>query len=193
MEVVNAGRRFVTEEAKQNSAPDADKTSRDDGPEHSWEGDYRPMSREAAQRPVQTHVDPLQTEFLFRLADALNTTLDLKTLLERTASLVRAVIDYKIFAILLINDRTHDLRMRFQIGHKPEIERMRIPVGHGIVGQVAQTRQPMLLNDVRQAENYIDANPEVRSELAVPLITKNRVIGVIDIQAEQLDYFKPEH
>jgi len=193
MEVVSAGRRFVTEEAKPKPAPEAQSTTRDDGPEHSWEGDYRPVSREAAQRPVQTHVDPLQTEFLFRLADALNTTLDLKTLLERTASLVRAVIDYKIFAILLINDRTHDLRMRFQIGHKPEIERMRIRIGNGIVGQVAQTRQPMLLNDVRQAANYIDANPEVRSELAVPLITKNRVIGVIDIQAEQLDYFKPEH
>jgi sigma-B regulation protein RsbU (phosphoserine phosphatase) len=164
-------------------------------PEHAelaWEGDYRPMTAEG-HRPVQAHIEPPQTEFLYRLADTLNTTLDLKTLLERTASLVRAVIDYKIFAILLTNDRTHDLRMRFQIGHKPEIERLRIPVGHGIVGQVAQTRQPMLLNDVRQAANYIDANPDVRSEMAVPLITKNKVIGVIDIQAEQLNYFKPEH
>ena len=145
------------------------------------------------QTPVQARIDPPQTDFLIRLADTLNTTLDLKTLLERTASLVRAVIDYKIFAILLINDRTHDLRMRFQIGHKPEIERLRIRMGHGVVGQVAQSRQPMLLNDVRNTTNYIDANPDVRSELAVPLITKNRVIGVIDIQAEQINYFKPEH
>ncbi|MGB6133417.1 MAG: SpoIIE family protein phosphatase [Acidobacteriaceae bacterium] len=162
--------------------------------EHAgWEGDYRPASPETAQRPTQTYIDPPQTEFLIRLADTLNTTLDLKTLLERTASLVRALIDYKIFAILLVNDRTNDLRMRFQIGHKPEVERLRIHMGQGIVGQVALTRQPMLLNDVRQAANYIDANPEVRSELAVPLITKNRVIGVIDIQAEQLNYFQPEH
>jgi sigma-B regulation protein RsbU (phosphoserine phosphatase) len=138
-------------------------------------------------------VDPLQTEFLIRLADTLNTTLDLRTLLERASSLVRAVIDYKIFAILLINDRTHDLRMRFQIGHRPEVERLRIRMGQGVVGQVAQTRQAMLINDVTQTENYIDANPDVRSELAVPLITKNRVIGVIDIQSEQPNYFKPEH
>ena len=160
--------------------------------EHAWEGDYRPASPGKAQ-PLRTHIDPPQTEFLFRLADTLNTTLDLKTLLERTASLVRAVIDYRIFAILLINDRTHDLRMRFQIGHRPEIERLRIPIGDGVVGQVAQTREPILLNDVRQASNYINANPEVRSEMAVPLITRNRVIGVIDIQAEQLNYFTPEH
>ncbi|HTW49956.1 MAG TPA: SpoIIE family protein phosphatase [Acidobacteriaceae bacterium] len=162
--------------------------------EHVWEGDYRPASGEAP-RPVQAqaYIDVPQTEFLMRLADALNTTLDLKTLLERAAALVRAVIDYRIFAILLVNDRTNDLRMRFQIGHKPEIERLRIRVGHGVVGQVAQTRQPVLLNDVSKVENYIDANPDVRSELAVPLITKNRVIGVIDIQAEQINYFKPEH
>jgi phosphoserine phosphatase RsbU/P len=181
-------RRPVSEE-QQPKAPEAGERA-----ESAYEGDYRPSSGEAPP-PVQAQaqIDVPQTEFLVRLADALNTTLDLKTLLERTAALVRAVIDYKIFAILLINDRTSDLRMRFQIGHKPEIERLRIRMGQGVVGHVAQMRQPILLNDVRNAENYIDANPDVRSELAVPLITKNRIIGVIDIQAEQLNYFKPEH
>lgn len=180
----------MSEDPQQN--PTA-KVPRGEHAEHEWEGDYRPVSPAAPSRPGTVQVDPLQTEFLVRLADTLNTTLDLRTLLERTASLVRAVIDYRIFAILLINDRTHDLRMRFQIGHRPEIERLRIRVGHGIVGQVAQTRQALLINDVSKTENYIDANPDVRSELAVPLITKNRVIGVIDIQSEQLNYFKPEH
>jgi sigma-B regulation protein RsbU (phosphoserine phosphatase) len=171
----------VTEDPQQNPA------------EHGWEGDYRPVSPEASQKPTQVQVDPLQTEFLIRLADTLNTTLDLKTLLERTASLVRAVIDYRIFAILLYNDRTNDLRMRFQIGHRPEIERMRIRMGQGIVGEVAESRQPMLVNDITKVSNYINANPDVRSELAVPLITRNRMIGVIDIQSEQPNYFKQEH
>lgn len=160
--------------------------------EHGWEGDYRPASAQP-RRSSQPHIDPPQTEFLIRLADALNTTLDLKTLLEQTAALVRAVIDYRIFAILLVNDRTQDLRMRFQIGHKPEVERMRIPIGKGIVGEVAQTGQPLLVNDVSKAKNYINVNPEVRSELAVPLIRKNRIIGVIDIQSEQPNYFTQEH
>lgn len=163
-----------------------------DHAEHVWEGDYRPASQ-GARAASQPHIDPPQTEFLIRLADALNTTLDLKTLLEQTAALVRAVIDYRIFAILLVNERTHDLRMRFQIGHKPEVERMRIPVGKGVVGQVAQSRQAILLNDVSKAGNYINVNPEVCSELAVPLIRKNRVIGVIDIQSEQPNYFTQEH
>ncbi len=158
-----------------------------------FEGDYRPAQADAPSARPAVRVEGDQTQFLFRLADALSTTLDLQTMMQRTADLVRAVIDYRIFAILLLNDRTNDLRMRFQIGHKPEIERMRIKLGKGVVGQVALTREAALIPDVRALENYIDANPEVRSELAVPLIVKNRVIGVIDIQSEQHDYFQPEH
>ena len=90
--------------------------------------------------------------YLVQLTDALNTTLDLQTLLNRTSELVRAIIHYRIFAILLLNDRTHELRMRFQIGHTPQVERTRIPMGKGVVGQVALTRQPMLLNDVTRSE-----------------------------------------
>jgi phosphoserine phosphatase RsbU/P len=158
----------------------------------SFEGDYRPSS-EAVLPAGSVKVDPLQTEFLMRLANALNTTLDLQTLMHRTADLVRAVIDYKIFAILLLNERTNDLRMRFQIGHSPEAERLRIRVGKGVVGRAAEHRESILLQDVRLEENYISANPDVRSELAVPLIVKNRVIGVIDLQSEQVGYFQTEH
>jgi sigma-B regulation protein RsbU (phosphoserine phosphatase) len=158
----------------------------------SFEGDYRPAS-EALPVPGSVKVDPLQTEFLMRLANALNTTLDLQTLMHRTADLVRAVIDYKIFAILLLNERTNDLRMRFQIGHTPEVERLKIRVGQGVVGRAAEHREPILVQDVHQEDNYISANPDVRSELAVPLIVKNRVIGVIDLQSEQVGYFQPEH
>ncbi len=158
---------------------------------HTYEGDYRPAS-DAPPRN-EPRVDSLQIDFLTRLADALNTTLDLQTLLHRVADLVRAVIDYRIFAILLLNDRTNELRMRFQIGHTQDAERLRIRMGQGVVGQVAERREAMLINDVSTLSNYIDANPEVRSELAVPLVTKNRVIGVIDIQSEQANYFRPEH
>ncbi|MGC2164328.1 MAG: GAF domain-containing protein, partial [Silvibacterium sp.] len=163
------------------------------GTHEGFEGDYRPSAAAAAPASApQIRVDPIQIEFLARLADTLNTTLDLQTLLKRTADLVRAVIDYRIFAILLVNDRSNDLRMRFQIGHTSEVERLRIKMGQGVVGEVAEQRKAILVNDVTHAENYINANPQVRSELAVPLIVKNRLIGVIDIQAEQIDYFKQE-
>jgi phosphoserine phosphatase RsbU/P len=159
---------------------------------HDLEGDYRP-AEPSSVNPVNARVEPVDPAYLMKLTDTLNTTLDLQTLLNRVSELVRAVINYRIFAIFLVNDRTHELRMRFQIGHTAEVERRRIPVGKGVVGQVALTRQPMLLNEVSTSEFYIPANPEVRSELAVPLIAKNRLIGVIDLESEELGYFRPEH
>jgi len=161
-----------------------------------FEGDYRPANPDnphAHLDPLNVRVEPADVAYLMQLADALNTTLDLQTLLNRTSELVRAVIHYRIFAILLLNERANELRMRFQIGHTPEVERMRFPTGKGVVGQVVLTRQPVLLNDVSTADFYIAANPEVRSELAVPLIVKNRLIGVMDLESEQAGYFRPEH
>jgi sigma-B regulation protein RsbU (phosphoserine phosphatase) len=156
------------------------------------EGINRP-SGSAPLISANPRVEPSDLAYLMKLTDALNTTLDLQTLLNRTSELVRSVINYRIFAIFLLNDRTRELRMRFQIGHTPLVERTRVPVGKGVVGQVALTRQSILLNDVKTSEFYVDANPEVRSELAVPLIAKNRLIGVMDLESTEADYFTPEH
>ncbi len=122
------------------------------------------------------------------------TSLDLDTTVRRVAEVVRKVIDYEIFAILLLNEKTQELRFRFQVGYPPEFaERSRIKVGEGVTGQAAQLRQAVLIDDVTKDPRYIEAVPNVRSELAVPLITKNRVIGVIDIEAREPGYFTEEH
>jgi sigma-B regulation protein RsbU (phosphoserine phosphatase) len=165
-------------------------------PEPEYEGDYRPAAPEnphAYIDPENARIESTDLRYLAQIADTLNTTLDLQTLLNRTSELVRSIIPYRIFSILLINDRTNELRMRFQIGHTPETQRMRFPLGRGVVGQVALSRQPMLINDVTKVEGYIPANPNVCSELAVPLIAKNRLIGVLDLESEQPNFFKPEH
>ena len=131
---------------------------------------------------------------LLDVADVLATSLDLDTTVRRVAEVVRKVIDYEIFAILLLNEKTQELRFRFQVGYPPEFaERTRIKVGEGVTGQAAQLRQAILIDDVTRDPRYIAAVPNVRSELAVPLITKNRVIGVIDIEAREPGYFTEEH
>ena len=77
--------------------------------------------------------------YLLEVADAVNTTLDLNTLLQRVAEMLKQVIDYEIFAILLLNEKTQELRVRFQVGHPPEVaERIRIKVGQGVTGRAVQ-------------------------------------------------------
>jgi phosphoserine phosphatase RsbU/P len=132
--------------------------------------------------------------FMLEVADTLNSTLDLETLLRGVADVVHRIIDYQIFAILLLNEKKQDLRIRFQVGHPPEVaERIRVKVGEGITGRAAQQREAILVNDVTNSEYYIASGAEARSELAVPMISKNRVIGVIDIEATQANYFSEEH
>jgi phosphoserine phosphatase RsbU/P len=135
-------------------------------------------------------VEPL----LLEVADVLATSLDLDTTLRRVAEVVRKVIDYEIFAILLLNEKSQELRFRFQVGYPPEFaERARVKVGEGVTGLAAQSRRAVLVDDVTKDPTYIAAVPNVRSELAVPLITKNRVIGVIDLEARNPGYFNEEH
>jgi sigma-B regulation protein RsbU (phosphoserine phosphatase) len=142
---------------------------------------------------VQTPAVPVEP-LLLEVADVVNTTLDLESTLRRVAELVRRVIDYEIFAILLLNEQRQELYIRFQVGYPPEIaDRLRVKVGQGVTGLAAQSRQTVLINDVTTQNFYIDAIPNVCSELAIPLIVKNRVIGVIDIEAREKGYFTEDH
>jgi sigma-B regulation protein RsbU (phosphoserine phosphatase) len=139
---------------------------------------------------LQIKVEPL----LLEVADVVNTTLDLDTTLRRVAELVRKVIDYRIFAILLLNEKTQELRFRFQVGYSREVaERLKIKVGEGVTGIAAQRREAILVHDVSLDPRYISAVPNVRSELAVPLIVKNRLIGVIDLESPLPNHFTEEH
>jgi phosphoserine phosphatase RsbU/P len=144
----------------------------------------------AVQTELQSRIEPL----LLEVADVVNTTLDLDTTLRRVAELVRKVIDYEIFGILLLNEKTQELYFRFSVGYSREVvERIRVKVGEGVTGAAAQRREAVLVGDVSSDSRYISALPNVRSELAVPLIIKNRLIGVIDIESPQAHHFTEEH
>ena len=148
------------------------------------------MESAAVQTDLQSKVEPL----LLEVADVVNTTLDLDTTLRRVAELVRKVFDYEIFAILLLNEKTQELRIRFNVGYKRELaDKIRIKMGEGVTGLAAQHREAMLVGDVTTDPRYISGVPDVRSELAVPLIVKNKVIGVIDIESPQPNHFTEEH
>src|SRR6266853_2591205 len=150
----------------------------------------KPVNTTASQTERASEVEPL----LLEVADVVNTTLDLETTLKRVAELVRKVIDYEIFAILLLNEQRQELYVRFHVGYPPEVaDRLRVKMGQGVTGRAAQTRQAVLVADATQESFYLEAVPNVHSELAIPLIVKNRVIGVIDIEAREKGYFTEEH
>ncbi len=74
-----------------------------------------------------------------------------------------------------------------QFGEKRDLPRVRL--GEGIVGYAALHREPVLVSDVSQDPRYIRVVPDVRSELAIPLLIKDRCIGVVDLESPELDAF----
>jgi len=133
------------------------------------------------------------TETLATLAEIsleINSSLDLDQVLRKTSELVKRLIDYEIFAVMLVDEESGRLHSRFAIGYSPEVAAsLRIPVGQGITGAAAATHESVRVSDVSKDDRYINAIESVRSELAVPLLYKGRAIGVLDIQSRQLDYF----
>jgi phosphoserine phosphatase RsbU/P len=114
--------------------------------------------------------------------------LDLDELFARIAQLAKRVIDYRTFGILLLNgDGELEMKLAVQYGEKVQVPRVRL--GEGLVGYAALHKEPVMVSDVAQDARYIRIVPDVRSELAIPLLLKDRCIGVVDLESPELDAF----
>jgi sigma-B regulation protein RsbU (phosphoserine phosphatase) len=123
-------------------------------------------------------------DFLLEVSRVTSETLDLAEQLSAIASIVKEVVPYDVFAILLYSERTHNLTIRHAIGHREEVVRsLAIPLGEGIVGTAAARREPVLVEDVTQDSRYLNALDAVRSELAVPMTARGKLVGVLDVQS----------
>ncbi|HCC59098.1 MAG TPA: serine/threonine protein phosphatase, partial [Solibacterales bacterium] len=126
-------------------------------------------------------------DFLLEVAAATSQTLDLDELLANVAQIVRKVLPYELFAILLYNDRNQELRIRYAVGHRLEVvKNVSIALGEGITGAAAARREPILVADVRKDPRYLNALDAVRAELAVPMTARNKLVGVIDVQSTRI-------
>ena len=115
--------------------------------------------------------------------------LDLDELLTRIASLTRRLIDYRTFGIVLVNDETEELEMKMAVRYGEKTEWPRLKVGSGLVGYAALHKQPVLVPDVSADSRYIKVVEDVRSELVIPLLLKDRCIGVFDLESPELAAF----
>src|SRR5437899_5425138 len=119
--------------------------------------------------------------------------LDLDELLQKIAELTNRIVPFDAFAIFLVDYEKQELYLRFAIGHPPDVvKNLRIKIGNGVTGTAAMERRIVVVDDVRTYPRYIEAVKNIRSELAVPLISQNRVVGVLDIQSPEPRYFRED-
>ena len=137
----------------------------------------------------QQRADAEAFETLAEIGREVSALLDLDELLTRLAQLVKRVIDYRTFGILLFDEARGLLEMKVAVQYGEKVEIPAVPPGRGIVGHAALERRPILVPDVSKDPRYIRVVPDVRSELAVPLLLKDRCIGVFDLESPELDAF----
>jgi len=130
---------------------------------------------------------------LYEIGKETSSILDLDALLQRLAEIVKRVIDYEMFGILLLDEEREELVLRKAVNFGAGKERTRLPVSEGLCGAAVRSREPVLVGDVQKDPRYVSLVPETRSELVVPLVVKDRVIGVFDLESPVLDRFTEQH
>ena len=128
-------------------------------------------------------------ETLAEIGRDVASVLDLDELFSRIAQLTKRVIDYRTFGILLVNEERGELEMKLAVHYGEKVDVPRVRLGEGLVGYAALHREPVLVSDVSQDPRYIKLVPDVRSELVIPLLLKDRCIGVVDLESPELDAF----
>ncbi len=137
----------------------------------------------------QQRLDAEAFETLAEIGRDVAALMDLDELLSRIAQLARRVVDYRTFGILLLHEATKELEMKVAVQFGDRVALPKVPLGEGLVGYSALHREPVMVPDVSKDPRYIKVVDDVRSELVVPMLLKDRCIGVFDLESPELDAF----
>ncbi len=126
----------------------------------------------------------------------LTSILELEALLSKVAELVKRIVPYQLFSVLLWNEERQLLEHAFSLQFDERFcQKTDFPLGYGICGTVAALRQPLRVPNVHLDPRYVRCGHEVevRSEMVVPLVFKDRLIGVVDLESTEYNTFTEQH
>jgi sigma-B regulation protein RsbU (phosphoserine phosphatase) len=132
-------------------------------------------------------------ETLAEIGREMSAILDLDELLTRVAHLVKRLIGYRTFGIALLADGSDMLELKVAISYGDGRAAAPVRLGEGLIGYAALHKEAVLIPDVSKDSRYINAVSDVRSELVIPLLVKDRCIGVFDLESPELDAFSKKH
>jgi len=132
-------------------------------------------------------------ETLAEIAREFGSILKLDELLTRIVNLARRLVDYRTFGILLLNEETQELEVKVSVCYGEVLRVSRVKVGDGLVGYAALHKEPVLVSDVSADPRYIQVVDDARSELVIPLLLKDRCVGVFDLESPELNAFTKRH
>jgi diguanylate cyclase (GGDEF)-like protein len=129
---------------------------------------------------------------LYDAGQAVLSTFDLDEVLQRILTIAHDYFHLRNVAILLLDQQTQRLCVRSQIGWDRGQDKIRLGIGEGLTGIAAAKKQPVYAPDVNKDARYFCSAKSTRSELAIPLMVRDQVVGVLDCQSDRLDHFDKE-
>jgi diguanylate cyclase (GGDEF)-like protein len=129
---------------------------------------------------------------LYDATQAVLSTFDLDEVLNQILTILRDCFQLQNGTILLLDSAKQELYFRACLGRSNKDLGYRVPLDRGLTGAAARLKRPVYAPDVTQDPRYIQNVAETRSELAIPLMVREQIVGVLDLQSEQPDYFNPE-
>src|SRR5467141_113774 len=144
-----------------------------------------------------SHPEQAQTlALLYEVSREVTSILDREELLRRVAERIKKIVKYDVFSVMLWNEQSQHLESVFAMRCGDSIAaRTRVPLHKGLTGSAAGERRVLRVNDVTEDSRYIrcDSGVSVRSELVVPLLLRDRLIGVLDLESSEPHAFTMEH
>jgi|CXWL01.1.fsa_nt_gi signal transduction histidine kinase len=129
--------------------------------------------------------NPQTLELLLELGKLLSSKLELGELLTSILELTTQVVDSDSASLLLLDEKTQELYFDVALGLGEEASKVRLKLGQGIAGMVAESRKPEIINDVRKDPRWSSLMDErsgfkTISILAIPMVLKGKLIGVLE-------------
>ena len=129
---------------------------------------------------------------LYDAGQAVLSTFDLDEVLQRILEIAHDYFHLRNVAIVLLDQKSQQLYVRSQIGWDEGQDKVLLPLGQGITGAAALKKQPVYAPDVSQDPRYFCSAKSTRSELAIPLMVRDEVVGVLDCQSDRVNHFDSE-
>jgi len=129
---------------------------------------------------------------LYDAGQAVLSTFDLDEVLQRILTIAHDFFHLPNVAILLLDKEAQELRVRSQIGWDAGCDKGSFGQHEGLTGASVLKKQPVYAPDVRKDPRYICAAQSTLSEVAIPLMVRDEVVGVLDCQSDKVDHFDKE-
>ncbi|MFQ5892266.1 MAG: PAS domain S-box protein, partial [Candidatus Methanofastidiosia archaeon] len=118
-------------------------------------------------------------EAIYDLSRKMTLSLNLDEVLETALNVVHDVLNFNLISIDLVDEERNEVYIKTQKGYPEKFKNLRFPLygERGIIAWVAREGKPQIVPDVSKDERYVETNPNIKSELAVPIKVGDKILG----------------